>query len=429
MTMLSPDREDVDAHGDTSRGRFSVATFLLGNGISLIGNSLAFVAIPWFVIETTGSASQTGLVGMAAALPVFASGVLGGPLIDRLGGRRMSVTSDIISGLSLALIPFLYATTGLAFWQLLLLVFIGAALDIPGLTARRTLLPELANSGAIRPEAMNAAFETMQGLSLIIGSAVAGLLIGLIGTVNLLWITGGTFAISAVLIGLFSPSGKHEVGLEGAHAASGFGAELMLGLRFLRTDALLLSLAIGLTFINILQQPFWTVVLPVRIEERFGVASRFGLMLTMFGIGNLIGGALYGMIGHRFGAHRRLLYLGGLASFTALLWVLVPDVPYAVMIVAVFLVGLMGGPVNPLLVTVRMERIPKELRGRVFATFSALTGGAVPVGMIVMGWLLEAAGVRAGMVVLATVATIFTIGLYLTPSYREMDVSAEPSAS
>lgn len=422
MTIGSPDHEDIDVHAVAVRGRLAVATFLLGNGISLIGNSLAFMAIPWFVIETTGSASRTGLVGMAAALPVFASGVLGGPLIDRLGGRRMSVISDIISGVSLALIPFLHATTGLAFWQLLLLVFIGAALDIPGLTARRTLLPELADGGAIRPETMNSAFETMQGLSLIIGSAVAGLLIGLIGTVNLLWITGSTFAISAVLIGLFSPSGKHEADPEGAHAASGFGAELMLGLRFLRTDALLLSLAIGLTCINILQQPFWTVVLPVRIEERFGVASRFGLMLTVFGIGNLIGGALYGMVGHRFGTHRRLLYLCGLASFTALLWILVPDVPYAVMIVAAFLVGLIGGPINPLLVTVRLERIPKELRGRVFATFSALTGAAVPLGMIVMGWLLDAAGVRAGMVVLATVATIFTIGLFLTPPYRDMDV-------
>ena len=410
------------------KGRLSVAAFLAGNGISLIGNSLAFVAIPWFVIETTGSASRTGLVGMAAALPVFASGVLGGPLIDRLGGRRMSVISDIISGLSLALIPFLHAVNMLAFWHLLLLVFIGAALDIPGLTARRTLLPELAEGAAVRPEAMNSAFETMQGLSLIIGSAVAGLLISFIGTVNLLWITGGTFAISAVLIGFFSPSGKHEVDPEGAHATSGFLGEIMLGLRFMRTDTLLLSLAIGLTFMNALQQPFWTVVLPVQIEERFGDASRFGLMLTVFGIGNLIGGALYGMVGHRFGSYRRVLYLGGVASFTALLWLLVPDVPYAVMAVAAFLVGFVGGPINPLLVTVRFERIPKELRGRVFATFSALTGAAVPLGMVVLGWLLDVADVRAGMVVLATVATIFTIGLFLARPYREMNIIEEPSA-
>lgn len=403
-------------------------TFLLGNGVSLIGNSLLLVAIPWFVIETTGSAGRTGLVGMATALPVFASGVLGGPLIDRLGGRRMSVISDIISGVSLALIPLLYATVGLAFWQLLLLVFIGAALDIPGLTARRTLLPELAEGAAIRPEAMNSAFETMQGMSLIIGSAVAALLIGLIGTVNLLWITGGAFALSALLIGLFSPSGKHDVDPESAPASSGFLGEIMLGLRFLQTDVLLLSLAIGLTFMNFLQQPFWAVVLPVQIEEQFEDASRFGWMLMVFGIGDLIGGALYGMFGHLVREHRRLLYLCGIASFTVLLWILAAEIPYGVMVATSFLVGLIGGPINPLLVTVRFERIPKELRGRVFGSFSALTGAVVPLGMIVVGWLLDVLGVRAGMITLAVVATAFTLILFLTPPYRQMDVRGEPSS-
>ncbi|MDQ3658001.1 MAG: MFS transporter [Chloroflexota bacterium] len=380
------------------------------------------VALPWFVLETTGSAGRTGLIGMMAALPALASGILGGVLVDRLGGRRMSVISDIISGAAVLLIPLLYQTSGLNFAGLMLLVFAGAALDIPGVTARRLLLPELAHNAGVRDEAITSAYETMQGASWIVGPALAGLLIHWIGTVNLLWLTAAGFGISAICIGLFSPAGKHLPEAGGPHAATGAVAEIKAGFRYLRTDSLLLSLAVGLTLMNFLFGPYWSVVLPVQIDDRFGVASRFGLMLTMLGIGNLLGGLLYGAIGHQFRARRREIYLIGVASFPIMLWVFVTRIPYPAMIVSALLAGLFSGPVNPLLVNVRMERIPKELRGRVFATFSGLAGAATPLGMVIAGWLLEVSGVRPGLAILASVATLFTIGLWLTKPLREMNV-------
>jgi len=398
-----------------------VSTFLLGNGISLLGNTLALVALPWFVLETTGSAGQTGVTGMAAALPALASGVIGGVLVDRLGGRRMSVVSDLISGVSVLLIPFLHITVGLAFWQLLALVFLGAALDIPGVTARRTLLPELAESGGMTDERMNSAFETMQGLTLIIGPILAGVLIGWLGAVHLLWITAATFAISATLIGLFSPSGKHSEGRPEPAMSTGMIAEVMEGMRFLRTDSLLLTLAIGLTLMNFLFQPFWNVVLPVLIEERYEMASRYGFVLTMFGLGNLIGGMAYGALGARFRRYRRAVFLTGVLAFTLLLWVTFIDTQFPVIAVAALLVGMLSGPINPLLVTVRFERIPKELRGRVFATFSALSGAAAPLGMLSAGWLIEGLGPHRGVLALAITATIFTTGLWLARPYRLMN--------
>ena len=409
------------------RDRWAVATFLAGNGISMIGNALVLVALPWFVLESTGSAGRTGLVGMMTALPALASGILGGVLVDRLGGRRMSVISDIISGIAVLLIPLLYQTVGLSFWTLMLLVFVGAALDIPGVTARRTLLPDLGRQANIRDEAMNSAYETMQGASFIVGPALAGLLIAWIGTVNLLWITAAGFGISALLIGLFSPSGKHEPDPASAHAASGAFAEMMAGFRYLRTDSLLLSLAISLTLMNFLNGPYWSVVLPVQIDETFGVASRYGLMLTMLGIGNLVGGVAYGTAGHLFRGYRRATFLIGVASFPIMLWVFVASVSYPVMVVFALLAGLLSGPINPLLVTVRMERIPKELRGRVFATFSGLAGAATPLGMVMAGWLLEVTGIQTGLTILAITATAFTIYLCLDRSLGAMNAtSIEP---
>ena len=404
------------------RGQFAVATFLVGNGVSMIGNALVMVALPWFVLESTGSAGRTGLVGMMTALPALASGILGGVLVDRLGGRRMSVISDIISAIAVLLIPLLYQTIGLQFWALLLLVFVGAALDIPGVTARRTLLPELARGANMRDEAMNSAYETLMGASFVIGPALAGLLIALIGTVNLLWLTAAGFLVSALLIGLFSPSGKHVPDPESVHAATGAWGEIRAGLRYLRTDSLLLSLGIGLTLMNFLNAPYWSVVLPVQIDDVFGKASRYGLMLTMLGLGNLVGGIAYGAFGHLFRSQRRAIYLIGVASVPVMLWVFVVGVSYPAMVVFAFLAGLFSGPINPLLVTVRMERIPKELRGRVFATFSGLAGAATPLGMVIAGWMLEFTGIQTGLAILAIAATAFTIYLFLDRPLKAMNV-------
>jgi MFS family permease len=169
------------------------------------------------------------------------------------------------------------------------------------------------------------------------------------------------------------------------------------------------------------------VVLPVQIDEMFGVASRYGWMLTVLGIGNLVGGVVYGTAGHLFRGYRRATFLIGVASFPIMLWVFVANVSYPVMVVFALLAGLLSGPINPLLVTVRMERIPRELRGRVFATFSGLAGAATPLGMVIAGWLLEVTGIQTGLVILAITATAFTIYLCLDRALGAMNAtSIEP---
>ena len=127
----------------TSTNRLPILALLAANIISLVGSMLTKIALPWFVLETTGSAAQTGLTGFFVALPAFAAGVFGGTLVDRLGFKRTSIIADLISGFGLILIPLLYRTIGLEFWQLLALVFVGALLEVPGLTARRSMLPGL----------------------------------------------------------------------------------------------------------------------------------------------------------------------------------------------------------------------------------------------------------------------------------------------
>lgn len=132
-----------------TKNRTPILALFIASGVSMIGNVFAAISIPWFVLQTTGSASQTGITGFFTALPVAVAALLGGSLVDRLGYKRASIIADITSGVAIALIPLLYFSIGLQFWQLLALVFIGNLLDAPGNTARGSG----SRTGKTRPDA------------------------------------------------------------------------------------------------------------------------------------------------------------------------------------------------------------------------------------------------------------------------------------
>jgi len=83
--------------------------------VSRLGTQLTLVALPWFVLQTTGSAAQTGLAGSVLALPAFLVGLFGRALVDRLGYKHSSIAADLVSGISPGLVPLLYVTVGPSF--------------------------------------------------------------------------------------------------------------------------------------------------------------------------------------------------------------------------------------------------------------------------------------------------------------------------
>ncbi len=133
------------SHSHKTADHIPIMALFAANAISMIGNMVAMIAIPWFVLKTTGSPSQMGITGFFNILPVVLAGLLGGALVDRIGYKGTSIIADIASGIAVVLIPILYSTIGLPFWALMVLVFLGALLDAPGGTARAALVPDLAD--------------------------------------------------------------------------------------------------------------------------------------------------------------------------------------------------------------------------------------------------------------------------------------------
>ncbi len=405
---------------DTSPARRAPLLALLSaNTISLVGSTLTMIALPWFVLQTTGSAAKTGLAGFFLFLPAFIAGIFGGTLVDRFGYKRVSIAADIISGLAIALIPLFYYTIGLAFWQLLALVFLAGLLEIPGLTARRSLLPELAVMARVRLERVNASFEAIQHLALLLGPPIAGILIVWLGASNVLWIDAATFVASALIV---APAIPASLAAAKQATTSRYRDELRAGLRFLRHDRLLLSLAVCLAITNFFGNTLFAVLLPVYVKQTFDSPTVLGLMASSYGAGALVGAMIFGAIGHRL--PRRATWIAAFTVSPLLFWALTTSLPLPVVLAAIALVGVVGGPTNPLLVTIRHERIPKELRGRVFSTFSAIAQVAAPLGVLCAGGLVEAIGLRTTVLILAVCAQTVGFAMFFVPAFHAMGASA-----
>ena len=106
--------------------------WLAAETVSLCGTRLSMIAIPWLVLTTTGSATQTGAVAFAEMAPYVAAKALGGPWIDRLGARRVSIVTDGASTVVVAAIPLIHAVDGLSFPMLLVLLAVAGLLRGPG---------------------------------------------------------------------------------------------------------------------------------------------------------------------------------------------------------------------------------------------------------------------------------------------------------
>lgn len=389
---------------------------LLATIVGLIGRQLSVVALPWFVLSTTGSASKAGLVGFAVFLPGLIVGIFGGVLVDRFGYKRVSVTSDAVCALATVLIPLLYVTIGLSFWQLLVLVFFSSLLDVPAVTARRSMIPELADLAGMPIERVNALFESLQNLSLLVGTPLAGLLVAWLHAENVLWLDAAASAISAIIVLLVVPA---AVFAKTQFESRGYLADVLDGLRFIRRDQVLWPMAIVLAMSNAISVSIVGIILPVYVMDRFGSAASLGLMIAALGLGAFLGATLYGAVAGQLS--RRVIWFSAYLLMPLEFWVFVIS-PSVAMIIAAFLVaGFVAGPLNPLMVTIRHERSPAQLRGRVFSTYSAIAMAVQPLGILVAGNLVGGVGFQPTVLMLAIGSQLLGFAALIIPGFHHLD--------
>jgi MFS family permease len=402
--------------------RVPLLALYTADAISLSGNAVAQLAIPWFVLVTTGSAALTGLAVLFSFLPIVLASFFGGVVVDRMGFRQASIASDLASAGAVAAIPALHTTVGLELWQLLALVFVGGLLDAPGATARAALLPDLAGLAGMRLERASGIRGAIQRGSLLLGAPLGGVLVASFGATSALWLNAASFLVSAALVGVIPTIHTREARQD---ERAGYRRELAEGLRFIWSHRLIRAIVATILITNFLDAPI-AVLLPVFANESFGSAAQLGLMYGVFGGAALIGSLAFGGIGHRL--PRRLTFVTCFFVWACDYLVLATLPPFPVTLAALALGGLAVGPINPLLGTLQFELVPAELRGRVLGATTAVQWAAIPAGLLLGGLAVEAIGVSATFLLVGLCYVAVTAFGFFNPAFREMDRAKAGSA-
>lgn len=382
--------------------------------VSIFGNMLTAVAVPWFVLETSGSASKTGLTAAVTVVPVVIATFLGGALVDRMSYRFLSVFSDLVSAVTVAAVPLLYLTTGLSFPGLLALMFLGAIFDAPGSTARQAMVPPLSRLTGISLERINANFGMIAAASSLFAAPFAGLAIAWLGPMNVLWFNAGTFVFSGLAVWLFIPR------LEQPEASGeSFTQDVKKGFRYVRDNSLIRTIILGALAINFLFAPLFGVAIPFFANQELQSVRALGIMLGAEGLGGLAGAYAYGRLAPRFS--RRAFLVAALVLLTA------PMIPLAfstsMWISAGLLVsiGFGSGLVNPMIGTFLQVTTPAEFMGRVMGLVRAGSMVAQPAGLLIGGVLIGVIGFTGSTVLLGALMLATTMVLIASPALRELD--------
>ncbi|MFD0151589.1 MFS transporter [Streptomyces sp. NPDC055721] len=421
MTVPGGNETAADT-GAAKKARGPLTTVLTANAVSITGNSLTLIGVPWFALDTTGSPGKAGFVAFCAALPVLLSTLAGGPVIDRLGRRRVSIASDLICGLALASIPLLHRLGVLEFWMLCALMAVNGLCHAPGEMARHVLVPDLAQrAGTALPRAASLYDAVSRGARMA-GAAIAGLLVAFLGADTVLLLDAATFGLSALLV---------TAGLRGVPAAepmregpplspARYRADLREGYAYLFRSRLLLGIMIMVMVTNGLNQSWSSVLLPVHAREELGGPAAQGLLVAVFGGCALAGALLYGAVGERF--PRRAVFAAGFLVGGAPPYVVaaLTDTT-APLLVTMAAAGFGVGVLNPILTTVMYEQVPDALRSRVMGASTAGVLLTTPLGGLAAGFLVERAGLTPTLLGIGALYFLTTLAPLVFPAWRAMD--------
>ena len=167
----------ADAAGRSPLRQRPIVALVAAEIVSSLGSQMTFLALPWFVLSTTGSATKMGVVLAAELVPVAVLGIPSGTVVSRLGARRTMVLSDLARAPLLASIPLLYALGWLSFPLLLVIVALVGVFIAPYFSSQRLVLPELVGDDEHVVAQANAVLEGAQRTTSLLGPALAGLLI------------------------------------------------------------------------------------------------------------------------------------------------------------------------------------------------------------------------------------------------------------
>jgi MFS family permease len=366
-----------------------------GQAVSQIGDSMNKVALLWFVYELTGSAFKMTLIGLLQTIPPLVFGPLIGVYLDRMKKKPVLIWVDLIRAGLVILIPLLYAMESLTLERLYVLVFLTAIVSTVFGPALASAVPLLVPRAQLT--AANAMIQSTTNIGLLIGPAVGGIGIAIIGAHNVLYLDGFTFLVSALCL---MPVRLHETMhmRERLASTATIFQDLLVGFRFVffqHRTVLLLMLTAALYSLGASAFVFLLPVFATQLLDASAV--ELGWLWSSLGIGMLGASAWLAWINQGDFQNRLRLISAALAVGAVAVCTLgMLEAP----VMAAALIIVFGGSTaifTPIVWAMLQELTPEPLLGRVFTTFSTGAMAAAMVGMAGFGWVADVVGPAASL--------------------------------
>jgi MFS family permease len=349
----------------------------IGSAISLFGDQFYLVALPWVVLQLTGSAIAMGTIMMAAAIPRAVLMLLGGALTDRTSPRRILMSAATARTLFVAAIGFLLWFHLLQLWQLYLLGFAFGVADAFSVPAALTFMPSLVKQEQL--VAANSVFQTTAQLTTIVGPTPAALIIKALGAAWAFFLDAISFLfILGALWKLPDPARP-------AAKRPPLWRSIIDGLSSVGRDVPLRSLVLLIAMLNLCTSGPMGVGLPYLAKTKFGSPAAFALLMSSAAAGGLAGALLAGV----WKIRRRGVFILGACAFLSVclgsiglaqrLW-LIAGVLFVMLIAA--------GMANVHIISWIQQRVEPAVRGRIMSVVMLSAFGLLPISLAVAGFML-----------------------------------------
>lgn len=376
---------------------------IASQAVSYTGTRIALIAIPWFVLETTGSPAYMGLVTLFEMGAYTLARLFSGPILDRVGQRAVSVRLDLAAAAALLCVPLLHAAGLLSLPLLLVLVaLVGLAVG-PSETAKVSLAPFVASATNTNLERVTGLTGTVDRLSQTVGPLAAGAIVALLGALPSLYFNAALMVLASGILAFLVPrttggTGRGPDPEEGA----GYLARLHAGWKAVWGDASLRTLVAMIMVTNLIDIAVMAIAVPLWVHGNGMGPETVGLIAGVLGGASVLGSLVAVWTGHRL--PRRLTLFAALAlTGPPRILVLALDTPLWAVLAVWALSGLGGGLINPILSAVIFERLPEHMVGRGVAMVGGLTRLAAPVGAPLVGAAIGVLGISPVLVVCSAV--------------------------
>ena len=383
-----------------------------GQALSILGDRITFVVLPFAVLAAGGDVSDVGLVAGAQTLPFLVFSLAAGVWADRLERRRIMIASDTVRLLCQSAAGALLLTGVAEPWQLAILAFLygaGDAFFSPALTG---LLPQV-----VPPERLQAA-NALRGLThssgLVLGPALAALLVALAGTGAALLVDAATFAVSIACLAALRPRTVER-------AEEGEETNLLAGLRggwrAVRERPWVMRFLMAMAVYHVVVLPSIFVLGPVLADRDYGGAASWAPITAAFGLGSIVGDAVL----LRWRPGRPLLAAAAcLIGGSCQAGIIGSGLPVAGIAGLEFLAGICVTCFFTLWETSMQEHVPEQAISRVASYDMLISVGLMPVGTFLAGPVAEAAGLQATLVGMSVIGVASALACLASPSVRRL---------